>query len=666
MPPLPVSRVVLERLSPRTAWTAAAWYVVLTAAMTWPLLPGLTRDIPWDLGDSLLNCWILAWNGERLLRVLGGDLSALQGFYDTNIFHPQPLTLAYSETLFAQTLQVLPVYALTKNLILSYNLLVFSSYVLSGLGAYLLARELTGDWRAAFLAGVIFAFVPWRVAQLPHMQVLSTQWMPLTLYGLRRYFDTRRAGALAGATAALLLNNHSNGYYLLFFAPVVAGYALWEMARRGLLRDLRACAAMAAAGAVTAALTVPFLLPYIWLRQSTGEHRGLGEVAWFSADVAAYATVHEQLWLWGDVMRAYPRAEGDLFPGLVPVALALVALGAGWRRTRARALAALADAPRPGRAARLVATAALLVIVTYALVALMVVTGQGGRMHVGPIELKATSATRALWAMGLAALVLLAASARARWMSAQAWRAPVVFVAALTLVAWWLSLGPAPQVLGREISAPSLYAPLYHHVPGFDGLRVPARFAALVMLGLALLAAFGARDLSRRGARAALPLVLSLAFLVESAAMPLPMNLTTADRVLPPPGRVFPFAESPPLYRRVAALPAGAVLVELPFGDTSWELQYVYYSTVHWKRMLNGYSGGFPEAYLKLRAHLEDPLREPADSAAALRATDATHLVLHEAAYPAAELARLRDWIARLGATPVERFGSSVLYALPD
>ena len=124
-----------------------------------------------------------------MLRFLGGDLGALRNFWNANIFYPEPLTLAYSEHLFAQAVQILPVYALTGNIILSYNLLFLSTFVLSGLGMFLFVREVTGSARAGFAAGLIYAFAPYRVPQFSHLQVISSQWMPFALYGLRRYFD---------------------------------------------------------------------------------------------------------------------------------------------------------------------------------------------------------------------------------------------------------------------------------------------------------------------------------------------------------------------------------------------------------------------------------------------------------------------------------------------
>ena len=57
---------------PVTLGQATALYVLATLVLTWPTITGLTSDIPWDLGDSLLNCWILGWDSDHLLRFFGG------------------------------------------------------------------------------------------------------------------------------------------------------------------------------------------------------------------------------------------------------------------------------------------------------------------------------------------------------------------------------------------------------------------------------------------------------------------------------------------------------------------------------------------------------------------------------------------------------------------
>ena len=58
----------------KQAWRALAIYIAVSLAATWPLTPGLAQDVAWDLGDSLLNMWILAWDCEQMLAILRGDV----------------------------------------------------------------------------------------------------------------------------------------------------------------------------------------------------------------------------------------------------------------------------------------------------------------------------------------------------------------------------------------------------------------------------------------------------------------------------------------------------------------------------------------------------------------------------------------------------------------
>src|SRR2546422_2004687 len=185
-------------------WVVTAFYLAATIVMTWPLVTVLRHQIGGDLGDPLFNAWVLRWTSGQVLQALHGDLAALSDYWHGNIFYPAPLTLAYSEHLTPQMLQILPVMAATDNVILSYNLLLLSTFVLSGLGMYLLVRELTGEPLAAVLAGFAFAFAPYRLDQYGHLEVLTSQWMPFALYGFRRFFVTARLRPLAGGALALL------------------------------------------------------------------------------------------------------------------------------------------------------------------------------------------------------------------------------------------------------------------------------------------------------------------------------------------------------------------------------------------------------------------------------------------------------------------------------
>src|SRR5262245_53258020 len=166
--------------------------------MTCPIADGLGRDIPADLGDSLLNMWIMAWDAEAFVAMASGAMS-FDAFWNANIFHPSPLALTYSEHLIPQALQGLPFYIATGNITLAYNVVFLATFALSGLGMFLFVRELSGSARVGFVAGLFYAFLPYRLGQFPHIQTISSQWMPFALYGLRRYFDRGSSLALAGA-----------------------------------------------------------------------------------------------------------------------------------------------------------------------------------------------------------------------------------------------------------------------------------------------------------------------------------------------------------------------------------------------------------------------------------------------------------------------------------
>ena len=137
------------------------------------------RALPRDLGDPLLNTWILAWDADRIRH-------GLQGLWDAPNFYPYSKTLTYSEHLLGIALFTAPVQWISGNPVLAYNVAFMGSYVLSGFGMYLFAAAVTGDRGAAAVAGVAFAVLPYRVSQVAHLQVLMCGWMPIALWALHR------------------------------------------------------------------------------------------------------------------------------------------------------------------------------------------------------------------------------------------------------------------------------------------------------------------------------------------------------------------------------------------------------------------------------------------------------------------------------------------------
>lgn len=633
-----------------------------TIVTTWPLAAHLTGSLPIDLGDSLLNCWILSWGAGHVLAWLGGNFDAFHNYWQAPIFHPSPLALAYSEHLFAQAVQIAPIYAVTGNIILCYNLLFLSTFVLSGLGTYLLVRELTGHGTAAWVAGACYAFALYRLPQSAHVQVLSSQWLPFALYGLRRFFVTLRPEPLAGATLALVAQNLSCGYFLIFFSPFVALYCVYELIDRGLWRSARAWAGLATAATVTVVVTWPFLKPYLLLRALGFPPRPLSEVIGYSADVLGFLTTSAANRVWGG-HQVFGRSEGEAFPGIVVPVLAAIGIAA-----RIRTVTHLTTALRPDERWRRVALPLVLGGCAAAIVFALVVGATGGTVwHILGTTGRQHVPRRA-WALAaVLAAAALALSPRLRGALRGVPGSAVAFFAFVALAASLLAMGPVVTLGGSWTTLPALYAPLYWHVPGFDGLRVPARYAMLSAFALSVVAGFGARALASRGRHGRVALaVLTTLFLVESTGMPITLDARRdAGSRARGPERVYVGDEVPDIYRFASTLAPGSVLIEFPFGPAAWDLQSVFYQPSHHLPIVNGYSGGFPPWYDGAVAAFRHITDAPASAWAALRRTGASHAIVHRQAYRPVGAEVMDRWLTSRGATLARVAGDDWLYALP-
>jgi hypothetical protein len=293
---------------------ALALFVVLTAAMTWPQVLRMSDGVH-DPGDPLMVTWVLGWVAHQLPR-------APAHIFDANIFYPERHTLAYSETLLVPGLFAAPLHWLGVGPILIYNLVLLSGFAISGVGVALLVRRLTGHDGAAILAGIVFAFPPYRMDHYAHLQLQQTQFIPLALWAFHRLLDTGRLrdGVLFGACAACqMLSCLYYGIFLIPYMAVVCGTML--IANRRLSRDR--LVALVAAGAVVTVAMVPVARAYLAARQVVGERRS-DEIARNSATWRNYLAPPEVNIVYGKVFARFMDPERRLFPGFVAVALAIV------------------------------------------------------------------------------------------------------------------------------------------------------------------------------------------------------------------------------------------------------------------------------------------------------------------------------------------------------
>ena len=274
---------------------------------------------------------------------------------------------------------------------------------------------------------------------------------------------------------------------------------------------------------------------------------------------------------------------------------------------------------------------------------------------------------------GLIVLTLAVIGVLASW---RRWL--VQYLVLLGLAAALLALGPVLQLTGdpaSRILSRMPYGFLYFNLPGFDSMRVPARFnilyglavAALGGLGLQwLLAKVGAWRSGRASAQSAwatriLPLGLAALLIIgvagESLNRPYPITALPTGAAIPG------------VYRWLAAQP-GAVAAELPLllskerGAELLNNRYQYYAFFHRRPVVNGAGNVAPKGYQALYYEFRDGPTTRALSV--LQGLGVTHLIVHYDQLDPAQAATARRLLGAASGQVAEAatFGDDVAYRL--
>jgi hypothetical protein len=331
---------------------AAGLYLVAAVLVTWPLAAQFTSHLGAleGAGDPFLNLWILGWGMQAWLAdpsaVLSGQV------FDANIFHPAEGALTFSDHLLLQSLLMSPLYAITGNLVLCYNVLLLLSLTASGLAMHLLVRSVTGSAPAAFVAGLAWACWPYRTAHLLHLQLQSLYFLPLAIWALHRVVAARRWKDTLWLAVFAALQAISSVYYGVMTAIALVTAASALAVTTGQWRSSRLWSRLAVSAVVGAAITAPVAWPYWRTQQREGFGRNLFEAAAHAASAQSYMQVPPDNLLYGRTGLMLPRAPGpgerdrrhvehQMFPGVIVAGLAVLGL---WRarQSDARPVAAAA------------------------------------------------------------------------------------------------------------------------------------------------------------------------------------------------------------------------------------------------------------------------------------------------------------------------------------
>ncbi|MGH9371395.1 MAG: discoidin domain-containing protein [Vicinamibacterales bacterium] len=539
---------------------AAGLYLLLTIAITWPLALHMGSRVPNDLGDSLLNMFLLAWNAR--------EMPLTEQWWNLPQFYPIPGVMAFSEHLLGLSVITTPIIAATGNTVLAYNAAFLLSFPLCAFAAHLLCFELTRRHDLSLVAGLAYGFAPYRMSQLAHLQVLSAYWMPLALLCLHLFMRTRRWWWAALFAVSWLMQALACGYYLFYLSVLVGLWLLWFAVSR--LRWTELATILLAWGAALLAL-VPVARGYLTYQRAYGFQRWPDEIEAFSGDVASLLTAPGNLRVWG-WLRFVVRPESEFFPGLGLAVLIVTGAAVAWTAAARGGIERL-------RAPRILLAAAAVV----ACVAATPLWFGPWKLEIGGTRLLSVGSPQKPLSVAVFLGVLALAmhpSIRVGWRL----RSPLAFYTLAAAVMWLFSLGPSPTLMNEPLLYKAPYSWLML-LPGVDGVRVPARFWVLATMCLAIAGALALGHVVRKWPRARryLPSALAILLLVESWPQTLQLEPVPAPR---------------PAHTRTMAR------LDLPFSF-GHDLAVLYRAIEHRRPVINGYSGYFAPHYRALQ-HLLD------------------------------------------------------------
>lgn len=218
----------------------------LAVLMTWPMAKTLSKTVPDEPSDPIYFAWQLAWVAHALVH-------QPLDLWTTPAFMGAEGNLAFTDTMLGYA----PLGVLGSGMtggIRMLNMATMLTFALAFAGAYALARALGARVPGAMVAGAGFAYAPWRMEQIIHLNILSTGGMALALaflvrghgwslrYGLRP--ETRSTGfVVAGWVVATWQITLGFGIGVVFgyvlggsVALLAAGWLLRARYRRLLTR----------------------------------------------------------------------------------------------------------------------------------------------------------------------------------------------------------------------------------------------------------------------------------------------------------------------------------------------------------------------------------------------------------------------------------------------
>ncbi|MGC8687633.1 MAG: hypothetical protein ACP5RM_02955 [Candidatus Micrarchaeia archaeon] len=217
---------------------AGTIYLAVALALFLPIIRNPYSTVVGSTYDVYQNMWDYWWIKYAIANHLNIYYTMLLGW-------PYGINLAYMTLQPLTGLVSIPFQLVS--LPFAYNAMFFLGFLITGIGAYALAKQATGNKYAAFIAGFVFAFSAFHIAQsYGHAQWFFLGWIPLFIYFFIKMLESNGTEKYKMASAAgvmfvlvVFMGDIEPGLIAAFAAlAIMLAYALFRETRKKLL-DIR-------------------------------------------------------------------------------------------------------------------------------------------------------------------------------------------------------------------------------------------------------------------------------------------------------------------------------------------------------------------------------------------------------------------------------------------
>lgn len=309
-----------------------ASYVVLAVVMTWPVTARLTTHIAGENDDLYVAQWDCWWVGKVVTE-------GRNPLFTDDLFYPEGVSLRFHSVSWLTGLIAAPFRGLF-GATAGYNLTFLLQTWLCAVAMFALARHLTGSRSAAWLAGLVFAFAPYRMSQAtshPNLAFLAAA--PLVILFVHKSINDGKIRYAWFAALSLALVLLTGAHIFIMTAALLTVIVTISFLQRRRWADRRAWIVLAHFAAACIVLVAPLMFQFVGSAgdDAMDEALSLTEAETMQTDPIAWVTPSRYHPWWGDAYESqYNKfvANRPWVATLGLAALGLSAIAAFHRRTR--------------------------------------------------------------------------------------------------------------------------------------------------------------------------------------------------------------------------------------------------------------------------------------------------------------------------------------------